>query len=200
VAQPKGQEVVNFTGLLSEGTGVMTFTWDFGDGSAPVNGQQMSHAWLYNGDYTVRLTATGAPCPKNRSQTITSTVTVVGAIPTYLPLIAGPTSAVRAADRPGLAPGQVSALAGVEDADGLRLAWDAPPDGGRVASYRVYAAGYDGDFAPVGVTSGNRTNFVLAGGACGQAIAVAAVGPGGEGPLSRHTFFTLPCVAQGGDR
>ncbi|HRJ43207.1 MAG TPA: PKD domain-containing protein, partial [Caldilineaceae bacterium] len=198
-ANPNPQESVTFTGLLVEGTGIMTFTWDFGDGSPPVSGQRINHAYYYGGPHTVRVTATGVGCPVNRSLTITADVQVQGGPPLFLPLVfAGGASRAAAAERPLLSPGPVESLAGQMDSSGLLLSWTAPAVGGPVASYRVYASRGGGEFVPVGVTDGERTNFLVRTPDCGAAWLVAAVGPGGEGPASRQSYLAPACPERGG--
>ncbi len=54
---------LRFIGVLAESSGdVMTYTWDFGDGTTG-NGKEVTHAFDQVGFYTVRLTATSATCP-----------------------------------------------------------------------------------------------------------------------------------------
>ncbi|MCB9892438.1 MAG: PKD domain-containing protein [Planctomycetes bacterium] len=46
------------TSFSSDPGGILSWTWDFGDGSAPVNTQNPSHTYAACGDYTVSLTVT----------------------------------------------------------------------------------------------------------------------------------------------
>ncbi len=203
---PSAQESVAFTGLLLEGTGVMTFTWDFGDGSGLVSGQRINHAYQYGGSYTVQVTATGVACPIGRSVSITGTVQVGGGEPLFLPLVFAQGSS-RSGDAPRLlpAPGPVEGLIGETDGAGLNLHWRPPSDGdplnsGSVESYRIYASRADGEFQPVGVVAGDRTSFFLAGQSCGAVYLVTAVGPGGEGPDSLQSYFAPACAERGGSQ
>ncbi|MBL8057097.1 MAG: VCBS repeat-containing protein, partial [Anaerolineales bacterium] len=139
---PLGQAVF-FTGTLSGGSGVITYTWDFGDGTPLVLGQAVQHAFTRNLDARVRLTVsgqTGAGCPENP---YTAAVRVVrGGLGSnnpilFLPIVmrggagttalAAPTAAPaagqaeRAADHGRRAPAAAPpALAGVEGIAGQR--------------------------------------------------------------------------------
>ncbi|MGB5047726.1 MAG: FG-GAP-like repeat-containing protein [Caldilineaceae bacterium] len=199
-SSPNPQEVVAYTGLLTEGTGVMTFTWDFGDGSDPISGQRINHTYLYGGTYNVRITATGVACPIGRSITITGMVKVgTGVAPLFLPIIANRTGALAASASALVSPpGPVGKFSGETEGDNLRLVWAAPTTGGPVNGYRVYASRGGGPFQPVAVTSGERTDFQLTGQSCGAAWLVTAVGPGGEGPDSLQSYLSPPCGGQGG--
>jgi uncharacterized repeat protein (TIGR01451 family) len=208
---PSAQESIALTGLLLEGTGIMTFTWDFGDGSGTVSGQRINHAYLYGGAYTVKVTAAGVACPIARSVSITGTVYVGGGAPLFLPLIFAQGNS-RTGDAPRLlpAPGPVDGLIGEAEGSGLGLHWRAPLDGdplksgpltgGPVESYRIYASRAGGEFQPIGITAGNRTSFFLAGQSCGATYLVTAVGPGGEGPDSLQSYLTPACDERGGSR
>ena len=183
----------------------MTFTWDFGDGSPLVNGQRINHAYPYGGKYTVRVTATGTACPQRRSATITAQVTIAGAAPLFLPLVSSQTVS-RASSRaevtaaPPAAPGPVTELTGDLTGDSLQLSWSAPPDGGPVENYRIYASRAEGGFQPIGMTSGNRTVFSVRGQLCDTSYLVAALGPGGEGAGSEQSYLTPACERGGGSQ
>jgi len=53
---------INFDGTSSSSgdASVVSYTWDFGDSSSTVHGGIVSHKYMAEGDYTVRLTVTGA--------------------------------------------------------------------------------------------------------------------------------------------
>ncbi len=54
---------VRFIGVLAESSGdLMTYTWDFGDGTTG-NGKEVTHSFDHEAFFTVRLTATSATCP-----------------------------------------------------------------------------------------------------------------------------------------
>ncbi|MBN1139179.1 MAG: VCBS repeat-containing protein, partial [Anaerolineae bacterium] len=59
---PDPGESVSFEGSVAEASGILTFTWDFGDGSTAV-GQVVEHAYGSDGIYAVRLTVRSEPCP-----------------------------------------------------------------------------------------------------------------------------------------
>ncbi len=198
---PNPQEIVAFTGLLLEGTGVMTFTWDFGDGSALVSGQRVNHAYYYGGEYTVRVTATGAACPRGRPTTISGKVKIGGAAPIFLPFISAQRGSRSGSPaRLLLAPGAVEQLSGQLQGDSLQLSWSAPTAGGSIQSYRVYASREGGAFEPIGVTAGDGTGFTVRGPFCGAAYLVAPLGPGGEGPGSSQSYLAPACENAGGSQ
>ena len=198
-ANPTAQESIAHTGLLLEGTGVMTFTWDFGDGSGSVSGQRINHIYLYGGTYTVKVTATGVACPIGRSLSVTRTVQVGGGQPLFLPLVFDQSSS-RTGDTPRLLPppGPVEGLIGEMEGSSLRLHWRPPLDGGAVESYRIYASRADGQFQPIGTAAGNRPSFFIAGQSCGSAYLVTGIGPGGEGPDSLQSYLAPACAERGG--
>lgn len=87
---PSPGQNIRFQGALQGGSGVLTFTWNFGDGSPNVVGQTVYHTYT-TGIYTARLTVSGQPCPENRDVTA-SVVMYVGVSPNltirnYLPFV-----------------------------------------------------------------------------------------------------------------
>ncbi len=93
-----------FDSALAQGSGVMIFTWNFGDGSSPRNGQRVINR-LPNGTYSVTLQAIGKPCPETRSARTTVTLVVgTGAADSFLPIVtkAPATSAAEAMAAAGI--------------------------------------------------------------------------------------------------
>jgi PKD repeat protein len=67
---------VNFDASTSTdpNVGTLTFSWDFGDGTAQVSGVNVAHVFASAGPYTVRLTATDNSLKTNAtSSTVTAT-------------------------------------------------------------------------------------------------------------------------------
>jgi uncharacterized repeat protein (TIGR01451 family) len=87
-ANPETGELVRFEGAVLEGSGILTFTWNFGDGSKAI-GQVVQHSYNVSNTYVVTLTVNGYPCPITEPAVITRTITVSGGVknPIYLPLI-----------------------------------------------------------------------------------------------------------------
>ncbi|MBI5879551.1 MAG: DUF11 domain-containing protein [Chloroflexi bacterium] len=79
-----------FAGTVQEGSGVLTYYWDFGDGTPMQLGQFASHTYVVTGTYTIRMLVVGEPCPVARDAAALLTVRPGGGAPiftTYLPLI-----------------------------------------------------------------------------------------------------------------
>jgi PKD repeat protein len=67
---------VNFNGgtsVAAPGRTIVSYTWDFGDGSPIASGQQASHVYTVTGAYTVVLTVTD---DVGRKGTVTATLTI----------------------------------------------------------------------------------------------------------------------------
>ncbi len=192
---------VIYTGRLDEGTGVMSFTWDFGDGTV-LFGQRVTHSYLLDGVYTLTLTVRGAACPYARTVTIVNTVKVgEGFGHLYLPLVFQNAPGRAGSDvQRTVRPGAVDDLAGRVEADSLLLTWSSPTTGGLIESYRIYASQDGGGFQPVGVTGANRTAFTVRGQPCGRAYLITAQGPGGEGPDSLQSYLAPACETSGGNQ
>ncbi len=92
-ANPNPAEQVEFTGAISspDGTGQITYTWNFGDGSNPKPGWPSTHhTYLLNNIYTVTMTATGDSCVS--PEVATTTITIGFGPPAatyYFPIIYG---------------------------------------------------------------------------------------------------------------
>ena len=70
---------VAFTGSATGGTAPYSYSWNFGDGSAPSATQNPSHTYGSAGTYTATLTATDGATPAGTStSTVTITVSAVG--------------------------------------------------------------------------------------------------------------------------
>ena len=88
---PQAGETVGFTADPGSpvGSGVITFTWHFGDSSTEATGQGVDHAYQQNGVYQVTLTATGDTCVSQPAPA-TGLITVGFGTPAaiiYLPLV-----------------------------------------------------------------------------------------------------------------
>jgi len=83
--RPDVGESVAFVGTVEQASGILTFLWDFGDGSTD-QGQLVYHEFQDNGRYTVRLTVRSEPCPVSKELVATLIIRAgTGATETYLP-------------------------------------------------------------------------------------------------------------------
>lgn len=194
-----GQEVT-FQGTITAtgGGGAITFTWNFGDGSAPLNATDFAkHTYSLNGVYTVVLTATSDSCgsPPSSSKVIT-----VGfgtpVVQLYLPIIYGPVFLPTALQAPPKlpAPAQVTGVSGKTYPYGTLIRWQAA-DAADLAAYHLYRlspeTGETQRLATVGPTS---TAFVDVGNNCGYAYYITAVNnAGGESMASTAAYFSPAC-------
>ncbi|GAA2500897.1 hypothetical protein GCM10009858_44000 [Terrabacter carboxydivorans] len=70
---------VAFTGSATGGTAPYSYSWNFGDGSAPSTAQNPSHSYAAAGTYTATLTASDSASPAGTSTSqVTITVSAVG--------------------------------------------------------------------------------------------------------------------------
>ena len=71
--------LVHFYSSIGVGSGPITITWDFGDGSATKLGQNTVHSYTntFIQNYTVKMVVTGSPCPITRP-VYTTTVLAAG--------------------------------------------------------------------------------------------------------------------------
>lgn len=70
---------VSFTGSATGGTTPYSYSWNFGDGSAPSTAQNPSHTYSSAGTYTATLTVTDSSSPvKTATATVTITVSAIG--------------------------------------------------------------------------------------------------------------------------
>ena len=83
-AEPLSGQAVLFTGAVLTGTLPVTYSWDFGDGSAAQVGNPISHTFLLTAPagYTVTLTAAN-PCP---SQAVARRAVFIRPVSLFLPL------------------------------------------------------------------------------------------------------------------
>jgi len=79
-------ETVTFSATVAAGTPPFTYAWDWGDGTAPGDGQYATHAYAALGTYTVTLTVANT-CGQSIA---THTVTVHPVVQrrfVYLPIV-----------------------------------------------------------------------------------------------------------------
>ena len=199
---------LNFTGVISEGSGVINFSWDFGDGSKG-SGPFVQHTYKAAGLYNVVITATGTPCPIT-SNPITKTLPLLVGLtftPTdfiYLPLVqqatgSTPTSTggqvLTLGDIPG-APAQVTGLSGQTELETslTRLTWHPNPLEDEVQGYRLYRSPMsEAVFRLVAELSGDTTTYTDDTASCEEMYLITAYNTAGESLPSTASYFTLPC-------
>ncbi len=193
-------QTIKFSAGLGTGTGVMTFTWDAGDGTDTATGQWVNHVYTTTGVYTVTLTVVGEPCPTVRRAVATTVVTVgppLGTLPyaAYLPLVmkSAVTGTTTAAIIP--APGQVTGLRGSARGGQTTLVWTLNPPAEAVVGYRVYRGPRPGTgaFALIGTVAADVATYTDATAGCGYVYYVTAINTGGESQPSTSSYVSRPC-------
>ena len=198
---------IRFTGKISAGTGVMYYTWDFGDGET-AEGQVVEHSFT-NGTYALRMAVKGNPCPQTRERADTVTLKVGTGYPDMrLPLItvaisdtATNTDTVTAANlatAPAEVPPQVTGLNGdaQEDSGAVWLRWDAPAT--QVDGYRVYRGPRDDDaLTPLVDLSADATAYQDPAGGCDLRYYVTTVVDGVESLPSAAVYYSPACSDSG---
>jgi hypothetical protein len=198
-ANPDPNVEVRFTGdITATGSGgSLSFTWDFGDGSAVVTGSPYLHTYFRNGVFTVIMTVSKESC----SPLATTDIITVGfgrpAATVYLPLILKgndfvfPTESATVTPSP---PEQVANLRGYSDIKANRtyLSW-TPVSG--VSGYRLYrqTRWVDEDFELLAIVPGQQATFIDATAGCGVRYYVTAFSPAGESPASTASYYSPPC-------
>jgi uncharacterized repeat protein (TIGR01451 family) len=84
---PMNGDEIEFQGSVLEASDVLTYTWDFGDGTDLVRGQVVYHTYFLPGTYQVTMTARSRPCPIVKEVFATKQVFVAqGPTTLYTPL------------------------------------------------------------------------------------------------------------------
>ncbi|MEJ2209164.1 MAG: FG-GAP-like repeat-containing protein, partial [Anaerolineae bacterium] len=85
---PDPGDTVRFQGTVAEGSGILTYTWDFGDGTAD-QGQVVYHTFDNSNTYLVKLTVRSQPCPIAKEVVAVRTVVVgTGQPKIFVPIVA----------------------------------------------------------------------------------------------------------------
>ncbi len=210
---------IRFTGKISAGTGVIYYSWDFGDGETAA-GQVVEHTFS-NGTYTLRMAVSGNPCPQTRERVATVTLKVGTGYPDLrLPLItvavtdtttnsvtSAATAAVSASAVAGVPapssppPPQVAVLHGDVQGDtgAVWLRWDAPaPD---IDEYRIYRGPREDDEITLLATvaagpGGSPTAYQDQSGGCDLRYYVTTVVAGVESLPSAAVYYSPTCGGQ----
>ena len=207
-ASPKSGELVHFYSSIGVGSGPITITWNFGDGSATKLGQNTVHSYTntFIQNYTVKMVVTGSPCPITRP-VYTTTVLAVGnvnlASQVYLPFVTRATTSTVSISAESssilIAPpiadtNQITTLVGDSQTPGVvHLAWTSPgPD---VTGYRVYrhTGNVAGPYDQLATLPANTTDYSDAAPACGQVYYVTALVGQDETLPSTAAYYGAPC-------
>jgi uncharacterized repeat protein (TIGR01451 family) len=183
---------------IGAGTGVLTYTWDLGDGTTQVM-NWVEHKYTTPGTYTVALTITGEPCPVVREAMATALVVVQEATTSqplsnslYLPLILRPGGVSGAVAG---APSQVSGLRGRMRSSQTTLMWTPNPAAEAVLGYHVYRSPRPGtgDFELIATVASDAASYTDATAGCGYIYYVTAFNAAGESPPSTASYVSRPC-------
>lgn len=204
---PLTSNVVHFYGAIGGGSGQVTVTWDWGDGSSPALGQNQVHSYTVITTQTmqVKMTAAGQDCPITRPVYSSTLLTVYNPVPpkgqAYLPLVmTGPGGALhrpmQAVSTQEAGPNPISDLTGVtiSSPEGNHLTWTQPP--GLVTGYNVYrhAIGSPGDFDLLATLPADATGYDDTTASCGQVYYVTTITEQGESAPSTASFYSMSCA------
>jgi uncharacterized repeat protein (TIGR01451 family) len=104
---PEPGEAVRFEGGVAHGSGILTYTWDFGDGTIQ-QGQVVIHTFRSNATRLVKMTVRSEPCPIAKEVFATKTMIIgAGREQVFLPFVAKSASSAAQA-LPSTAPGNGS--------------------------------------------------------------------------------------------
>jgi uncharacterized repeat protein (TIGR01451 family) len=78
--------VVALTGTVFASASVITYAWNFGDGTGIVFGQNVTHSYALANNYAVTLTVSGDACPQTREAVVIKSLNIFGPR-VYLPLV-----------------------------------------------------------------------------------------------------------------
>lgn len=200
-------QTMNFAAGISAGTGVMTFTWHFGNGDTGIGQNNVPYAYALAGVYPITLTVVGQPCPTTREVQTNTLVTVLGtgspplppgtSLSVYLPLVvkAGVQSTRVAYDPSMPKPGQVTGLSGWIQDDQTILEWTPRPAEEAVVEYWIYRSPRTGlvSFDLSGSVPAKANSFADLTAACGYMYYVTALNAGGESLPSVTSYISQPC-------
>jgi PKD repeat protein len=209
-ANPLAGESVDIEGSVATtgGGGIITFTWNLGDGSGLVTGTTfVKHTYYLDGIYTVTLTATGESCasPPSVQKAITvgfgpsATILFFPVILKNYPPIIFPTDTGAPAELlvNAVPPAQVTGLRGDASPVGAtRLAWSSQPSPGEaLAGYHIYrGAQIDPPaFHLLATVPATTTTYTDSAATCGQIYYVTAFAAAGESPASTSAYYSPAC-------
>lgn len=197
-------QTMNFAAGISAGTGVMTFTWDFGDGGMGIGQNNVPYLYALAGIYPVTLTVIGQPCPTTREVQTHTLITVLGTTSppgdqlfVYLPFIVkGGIQSTGVLYDPNMPkPSQVIGLFGrVQDGQTI-LNWTSHPPEETVIEYWIYRSPRTGpvSFERLGRVPALAAGFTDTSADCGFMYYVTALNAGGESLPSIASYISQPC-------
>ncbi len=205
---PDAGEEVEFDATITgpAGGGVVTVTWNFGDGSVEEIGQQqIPHTYSFDGVYTVIMTADGESCasPPVATRNITVGTGVAPATILYFPLmfknyppVIFPTGAGTLEAEKQAPPHQVTGLDGDTTQNrSTTLRWHPNSPDDAVTGYHIYRRKQaEGESYKLWrVVPGEIKTYVDPAAGCGYAYYVTALNESGESPGSMATYFSPAC-------
>ena len=194
-------ETLRFLGGVIQGSNILTFTWDFGDGTTGT-GQSIEHKYTRNGTYLVRMLVLGPGSGCISQQVGVSNRVVVGTGISdkliYFPLVQKQVTSTQTTIRDiSLLPMQVMGIQGSASVEqGItELQWQPNAPAETITEYRIYrrARTDRGPFQHLATVPGDVTRFTDQTAGCGQMYYVTAVNARGESPPSTASYFSLPC-------
>ncbi len=191
-------QTVKFTSGIGAGSGVLTFTWELGDGSTYIR-EWTEHVFTATGVYPITLTVIGDPCPVVREAVATAVITVGEALnfanTIYLPIVRNSSSGTAGVSVAVPAPSQVGGLRGRARGGQTTLAWSPSPADETVLGYHVYRTPRPGtgNFELIGSVAADVTTYTDTAAGCGYIYYVTAFNDGGESPPSTASYVGRPC-------
>jgi uncharacterized repeat protein (TIGR01451 family) len=206
-ANPNPGQAAAFFGSVVTGSGILTFSWDFGDGSGTAYGQIRTHTYAAASTHLVTLTVRGQACPIAQEVVANALVVVGSGVVTdtssrvYLPLVMQDVAAGAAGALPASlpaicvdpgCPAQVRDVQGTRQGGATALTWSANPASDQVTGYRIYAGalGEGGWPRRLADLTADVTGFQDTLSACGTLYYVTALNALGESAPSIVSYVS----------
>ena len=214
-SSPTNMQNVSFFGSVGYGSGPITITWNFGDGSAPVRGQNAVHSFtaLLTTTMNVKMLVEGKPCPVTRPVFTTTQILVGNPINirahVYMPMVAQGAVLLRSASNESMVTQQADAVVETTSVDSTSVVSDL---NGEVSSetgltrltwmgigsngYRVYRGSRDiaGSYELIAELGVEATSYDDPGAVCGYSYYVTSTSDQGlESAPSMNSYYSPSC-------